>query len=344
MRSSSVPEQFQRRRLIRPEEDSSILAGSACSGTSNSGADPVSFNTATTTTTCVSLAAAGKALSPMAQWSQLYFRKHPPHSSLLAAVETTAEVSEHSMLCSTTTEEDPVVTEAEYSQNGDASALDDDDDSDSDDDLDSGYDTEDSAEETRLAQQLVRAAFGNCSKTNSSTSHSNLARLVGKRVTPTEHLKRLVPDAQFYSSFRLDDFFFEPHYPQDGDDTTYTLPVAQAIRQDDATTLERLWLCPNNNNNSTPISSNISSTTTAESAIIIRAASVCGGTTGDSIVHLACRRGATRVVSFLLQHGVSVRHRDEYFGRTPLHEAWYVMIFVDTLFVFFAYTFVSLCC
>ena len=42
---------------------------------------------------------------------------------------------------------------------------------------------------------------------------------------------------------------------------------------------------------------------------------------GESFLHLACRRGFTDIVSFLINEGnASVRVRDD-FGRTPLHDA-----------------------
>jgi len=47
----------------------------------------------------------------------------------------------------------------------------------------------------------------------------------------------------------------------------------------------------------------------------------CSNRFGESIVHMACRRGSLDVVRFLLDEaGVSVRVRDD-FGRTPLHDA-----------------------
>mmetsp|Transcript_265 Transcript_265/g.417 ORF Transcript_265/g.417 Transcript_265/m.417 type:complete len:235 (-) Transcript_265:78-782(-) len=45
---------------------------------------------------------------------------------------------------------------------------------------------------------------------------------------------------------------------------------------------------------------------------------------GESIIHMACRRGFTDVVKFLLvEAGVSLRVIDD-FGRTPLHDACWV--------------------
>lgn len=46
----------------------------------------------------------------------------------------------------------------------------------------------------------------------------------------------------------------------------------------------------------------------------------CCNKFGESIVHMACRRGSVGVLHYLLRHGVSIRLTDDY-GRTPLHDA-----------------------
>jgi len=47
----------------------------------------------------------------------------------------------------------------------------------------------------------------------------------------------------------------------------------------------------------------------------------CSNQFGESLLHLACRRGLVDVVAFLIHEaGVTVRVRDDY-GRTPLHDA-----------------------
>uniref|UniRef100_A0A7S2IC66 Uncharacterized protein n=1 Tax=Helicotheca tamesis TaxID=374047 RepID=A0A7S2IC66_9STRA len=47
----------------------------------------------------------------------------------------------------------------------------------------------------------------------------------------------------------------------------------------------------------------------------------CSNRFGESLIHMACRRGLTDVVAFLISDaGVSIRVRDDY-GRTPLHDA-----------------------
>jgi len=51
----------------------------------------------------------------------------------------------------------------------------------------------------------------------------------------------------------------------------------------------------------------------------------CCNRHGESIVHMACRRGAIEVVRFLSEEaGVSFRVRDD-FGRTPLHDAFWTV-------------------
>jgi hypothetical protein len=46
----------------------------------------------------------------------------------------------------------------------------------------------------------------------------------------------------------------------------------------------------------------------------------CCNKFGESIVHMACRRGSISVLRYLLRNGVSIRLSDDY-GRTPLHDA-----------------------
>lgn len=43
---------------------------------------------------------------------------------------------------------------------------------------------------------------------------------------------------------------------------------------------------------------------------------------GESIVHLATRRGSAPVLQFLLAHNASVRICDDY-GKTPMHDAFW---------------------
>lgn len=49
----------------------------------------------------------------------------------------------------------------------------------------------------------------------------------------------------------------------------------------------------------------------------------CCNRFGESVIHMVCRRGLTRVVEFLLNEtNVSIRIKDDY-GRTPLHDAFW---------------------
>ena len=48
----------------------------------------------------------------------------------------------------------------------------------------------------------------------------------------------------------------------------------------------------------------------------------CCNRFGESLIHMACRRGFIDVVSFLMEEGVSLRMIDDY-GRTPLHDAFW---------------------
>jgi len=205
-------------------------------------------------------------LCPMAQWTKLFQEEEDEEACCMT--ETTAD--------ETTTDFD---SEA-YN--------------------DSDYDTDDSEEENRLVKKLVRAAFSPV--TLLSQAAPKVARMVGKRVTPTEHLKSLVPTAQFFNSHTLQDFF-EPAVwrRSSAEEQAYSLEVAQAVRNDDLSTLQRLLLPqqPQQHERLLP----------------------CGTQSGDSIVHLACRHNAAQVLNFLLQKGLSVRYRGDYCGRTPLHEA-----------------------
>lgn len=46
---------------------------------------------------------------------------------------------------------------------------------------------------------------------------------------------------------------------------------------------------------------------------------------GESIMHMACRRGMLDIVTFLLETGCAVDIRDD-FGRTPLHDACWTTV------------------
>ena len=58
----------------------------------------------------------------------------------------------------------------------------------------------------------------------------------------------------------------------------------------------------------------------------------CGNRFGETLIHLACRRSHTDVVTFLVKEaGVSIKVRDDY-GRTPMHDAcWRATVDVDLM-------------
>jgi len=214
-------------------------------------------------------------LSPMAQWSKLFKREESADTASL----TEATASE--------TDFDDDMLFDSY-----------------DEDYDSEYDSDDSEEENRLVQELVRAAFHPQTVTRAPT----VAKLVGKHIHPTDCLKRLVPEARFFSSHALENFFVDPVFGTTKEysaTAAYTTQMAQAVREDDVPTLQRLLVL--NNSNEPPSGSLVQ----------------CGSTTpsGDSIVHIACRRNAPQVLTYLLQQGESVRYAGVVCGRTPLHDA-----------------------
>ena len=121
-----------------------------------------------------------------------------------------------------------------------------------------------------------------------STSH-----FLGK--SPNDHFQELVEAAgltyQTHASLSLKDFFLEvtPEHI-----IGYQSDVINAVRKNDINALHQI------------VGSG-------------RSLQACNKF-GESILHMACRRGSTHVVRFLLDEGVSVRLRDDY-GRTPLHDA-----------------------
>jgi len=48
----------------------------------------------------------------------------------------------------------------------------------------------------------------------------------------------------------------------------------------------------------------------------------CCNRFGESLIHMACRRGFEDIVSYLLEAGVSLRVKDDV-GRTPMHDAFW---------------------
>jgi Ankyrin repeats (3 copies) len=113
---------------------------------------------------------------------------------------------------------------------------------------------------------------------------------------PTYYLRHLIEAAGqtylTYPSLSLDNFFLK---------TTpvhihgYQTDVIMAVRKDDVYALRKLH----------------------ESGRTMQACNKFG----ESIVHMACRRGSTEIMKFLMDEaGVTIGLRDDY-GRTPLHDA-----------------------
>lgn len=106
---------------------------------------------------------------------------------------------------------------------------------------------------------------------------------------PSEYLD------SFFSSYRgpqeLENFFMEQRFDEIG----YDAEVITAIRNQDIGTLRKMHQAGRSLQ--------------------------CSNRFGESLLHMACRRGFVEVVDFLLHEaGVSIRIRDDY-GRTPLHDA-----------------------
>ena len=49
---------------------------------------------------------------------------------------------------------------------------------------------------------------------------------------------------------------------------------------------------------------------------------------GESLVHTICRLGHSAMLQILLDAGADLQVADDY-GRTPLHDAWYVHWLID---------------
>jgi len=113
---------------------------------------------------------------------------------------------------------------------------------------------------------------------------------------PNEYFQHIAETAgltyKTYSSLSLDGFFLEttPEHI-----AAYQSDLISAVRDDDIVALRQLH----------------------ESGRNLQACNKFG----ESIVHMACRRGSTEIVRFLMNDaGLAVRLRDDY-GRTPLHDA-----------------------
>merc|ERR1712087_85097 len=94
----------------------------------------------------------------------------------------------------------------------------------------------------------------------------------------------------------LEDFFLEVTAEHVA---AYTHDVIAAVREEDIPTLRKMY---------------------KEEG---RTKMQCSNRFGESIVHMACRRGSVKVVRFLLEEAnVSFKVKDDY-GRTPLHDAFW---------------------
>jgi len=119
-------------------------------------------------------------------------------------------------------------------------------------------------------------------------------------LSPLEHLQTLLRERGInYSvtpSFSLNNFFFEPDTENY---SSYTAENIKAIRERDIRFLAQ----------------KLKSGNTLQSCNMF----------GESLIHMACRRGFTEVVSFLIEKGnVSIRVKDDY-GRTPMHDACWTL-------------------
>jgi ankyrin repeat protein len=143
---------------------------------------------------------------------------------------------------------------------------------------------------SQLHTQITSVA----SATMLTQEEDSTSRFAG--TSPNDYFQQIVKAAnlsfQTHPSLSLHDFFLEitPEHI-DG----YQTDLIAAIRNDDIHALRELY----------------------ESGRTLQACNKFG----ESVVHIACRRGSTEIVRFLLEvAGVSVRLRDDY-GRTPLHDA-----------------------
>merc|ERR1739844_573061 len=92
----------------------------------------------------------------------------------------------------------------------------------------------------------------------------------------------------------MKDFFLEI---KDEHISAYNLDVITAVREKDITTLRKMH----------------------QQGLTLQ----CCNRFGESIIHMACRRGLFEVVKFLVEEaGLSILLRDDY-GRTPLHDAFW---------------------
>ena len=143
---------------------------------------------------------------------------------------------------------------------------------------------------SQLNTQITSVA----SATMLTKDEDSTSRFAG--TSPNDHFQQIVKAANLscrtHPSLSLHDFFLEitPEHIEG-----YQTDLIAAIRNDDVDALRQLY----------------------ESGRTLQACNKFG----ESVVHMACRRGSTEIVRFLLEvAGVCVRLRDDY-GRTPLHDA-----------------------
>jgi len=134
---------------------------------------------------------------------------------------------------------------------------------------------------------------------NLGSCHQNERHKICQRenLSPEIYLREILQQTtgislKNYAALDLDNFFLE--ISQENIDA-YNDDIISAVRRHDVDTIRQIF---------------------ADGRIL-----QCCNRFGESIVHMACRRGALDVVRFMVEEaGVSLRVRDDY-GRTPLHDA-----------------------
>lgn len=144
------------------------------------------------------------------------------------------------------------------------------------------------------------AASQCCKKTKSidSTSNSSISKTLCPKKEENPHnlllsiLKEKGYDATVQESSRLQDFFLEI---TDDQIAAYDQVVVKAVKDQNISALREM------HKNGRTLQ--------------------CSNRFGESLLHMACRRGLTDIVRFFVKEAlVSLRVRDDY-GRTPMHDA-----------------------
>jgi hypothetical protein len=136
--------------------------------------------------------------------------------------------------------------------------------------------------------------FGGAS-TSTVTSTNDMSQDPLAITNPQDHLRTILESLGISADTRpalsMTDFFLEttPEHI-----AGYGLDIINAVREEDLDAMTRI----------------------RDSGATLQ----CCNKFGESIVHMACRRGSLSVINYLLRNGVSIRLRDDY-GRTPLHDA-----------------------